>query len=329
MPPATLAQNEARNTGWDCIIVGGGPAGLAAALLLGRARRPVLLLDSGEYRNASAHHLHGFPTRDGCPPALLRATAHEELRAYPTVVTRSGLAVEARQQAGGFAVTVQDQSGQRVLHSRKLLLATGVADEVPGLPGLDAIYGLDAWHCPYCDGYERQDQPLAVYGPPAQGVALALEASGWSGNVVYCSGGDRLEPREHERLSSVGIRVRESPVQTLMLEGGRLRGLRLADGHVITCTALLLAMRFRQRSNLAQQLGCSLTAGGLVQANAAGRTGVEGLYVAGDAASSLHLALIAAAQGSHAAFAANTALLREDLKARRQDAPPSYRAAGD
>jgi thioredoxin reductase len=335
MSASNHRNDDQHNEGWDCIIVGGGPAGLAAALLLGRARRRILLLDSGEYRNARAHKLHGFPTRDGCPPAHLRNTALSELKAYPSITIQQGRALEARQDNDGFVVTalMHDVPGQQTLGCRKLLLATGLEDEVPDIPGLDAIYGLDAWHCPYCDGYERRDQPLAVYGHPKKGLAMALEASGWSENVIYCTGGYPLELPERERLAGLGIEFYESPVHTFVVEDGRLKGIRFDNGVFIARSAILLAIRYRQRSELAQQLGCSLTAAGLVQAEPSGETSIEGLYVAGDAASTLHLALVAAAQGSRAAFEINTALLRQDLEQRRQAQPnvPSTirRAAGE
>jgi len=310
---------------WDAIIVGGGPAGLSAALLLGRARRRVLLCDSGEHRNDRAVAMHGFLTRDGIPPAELRRLAREELRAYPGVTVADRRVTEASRTEPGFTVTLDGEAAP--LRSRRLLLATGMVDELPDLPGLDALWGRDAWHCPYCDGYERRDQPLAVYGKGRLGVKMALEVRSWSHDLVLCTGGSRIDGKDRKRLAGLGVGLREERLVALEQEGGHLRALRFADGSELPRRGLFLAVPQRQRCELAERLGCRLTRQGMIRAGHDGSTEVPGLYVAGDASPHVQLAIVAAAQGSMAAFALNAELLREDLQAEGGGSPTLDAAA--
>jgi thioredoxin reductase len=294
---------------FDAIIVGGGPAGLSAALLLGRARRRVLLVDAGEGRNARSHAIHGFLTREGTPPAEFRRMAREELGRYPSIELREGVVREARRAEHGFTVTVDGN----VLESRALLLATGLADELPGWPGLDAVYGTDVWHCPYCDGYERQDEPMAVHGAGHDAVRLALEVRNWTGDLVACTDGP-LGRADRRRLAALGIGLREERVVRLRVEEGRLRALVFADGSELPRQGLFLAIAQKPRSALAESLGCRLTAAGQVRTDRHGATGIPGLFVAGDAAPGLQMAMVAAAQGSVAAFHLNATLLRQETR---------------
>lgn len=171
----------------DVIIVGGGPAGLNAALVLARCRRNVMLFDDGKPRNAASHAVHGFLSRDGIAPGELRAIARSQLEKYPSVVVDSDRVVDASRNESGFCVTTKDG---RQFRSRKLLLAGGVVDELPIQPGFRELYGIGVFHCPYCDGWEVRDQPIAVYGKgDDKGAGLALEMTIWSDNIVLCSDG--------------------------------------------------------------------------------------------------------------------------------------------
>jgi len=171
---------------YDCIVVGGGPAGLSGALMLGRCRRSVLVFDVGKPRNAAAAGLHNYLTRDGINPGEFIRLAQEEVRRYPTVEFRRTQVVAVERTRSGFTVVGADGSRH---DSRKLLLATGVVDELPEIEGLQELYGTSVHHCPYCDGWEWRDQPLAVYGRGEEGPALALALTVWSPDLVLCTAG--------------------------------------------------------------------------------------------------------------------------------------------
>lgn len=297
---------------FDVIIVGGGPAGLSAALLLGRCRRRVLVCDGGSPRNAAAHALHGFLTREGLAPAELLRIGREQLRPYDTVEFRAVEVVDAAAVDGRFEMILGD--GGR-LCSRKLLLATGVVDQVPAIEGIETLYGRSVFHCPYCDGWEVRDQPLAVYGRGALGRGLALELTAWSHDLVLCTDGPAgLSTDDLGRLSRNSIQVREERIAHLEGRDGVLERVVFTSGEVLRRRALFLGTGQRQRSRLPAKLGCAFTDAGDIQTE--GRceaTNVAGLYVAGDASCAVQLAIVAAAEGAEAAFAINTALLREDL----------------
>jgi thioredoxin reductase len=197
----------------DVLIVGAGPAGLSAALVLGRCRRRVVICDAGHPRNAASLGLHGFLTRDGIDPAEFLHIGREQLRPYETIELRQTEVIDARRLAGGFEVTLSD--GERI-SSRKLLLATGVVDEVPAIAGLAELYGRSVFHCPYCDGWEMRDQSLAVYGCGENGLGLTLELLLWSRDLVLCTDGpSQLSEEERRRLVHHNIGLREERITRL------------------------------------------------------------------------------------------------------------------
>lgn len=296
---------------YDCLVVGAGPAGLSAALMLGRCRRRVLVCDTGEPRNRWAQSMHGFLTRDGIPPTRFLALAREELKPYDTVTLREARVVDATRERGGFLVRCDDGTTYR---ARKLLLATGVVDELPAIDGIDAFYGRSVHHCPYCDGWEWRDQPLASYGQGEAGAALALGLTVWSRDLVLCTDGPaELAERTRARLDALGIRVREERV--LRLEGaeGRLERIVFDEGPPEQRGALFFATGQHQASEMAARLGCRFTDEGAVATGKCEATNVPGLYVCGDASKEAQFVVVAAAEGAEAAMAINKALLQADL----------------
>jgi thioredoxin reductase len=298
-----------RGADYDVIIVGGGPAGLSAALILGRCRRRVLVCDDGNPRNAVSHASHGVFTRDGTHPAELLRLGREQLEPYGAELWNVHVA-DARAVNGGFEVMLEEGA---TLSCRRLLLATGVVDELPRLEGIEPLYGRSVWHCPYCDGWEVRDQPLAAYGWGHEGAELALGLKTWTDDILLFTDGGR-PPSAHEQqiLRHEGIRWCGERIARLEGTEGQLERVVLASGEAIPRRALFFHTHPRQRSLLATQLGCTFTRKGTVKTRKLEDTGVPGLYVAGDASRDVQFVVVAAAEGAKAALAINKSLRIED-----------------
>jgi thioredoxin reductase len=304
---------------YDCVIVGGGPAGLSAALMLGRCRRRVLVCSAGEPRNVRAAALHNYLTRDGIKPLEFLRLAREEIREYPTVEFLETEVTDARRTPEGFTLACIDGS---TLTCRKLLLGTGVVDELPDIDGLKALYGISVHHCPYCDGWEWRDEPVAVYGQGEEGMALALGLTVWTRDLVLCTDGpSRLSAEHLEQLSREDIEIRQDPVIRLEGQRGWLSRIIFADSEPLPRRALFLQTSQHQRSDLARKLGCRFNERGAVATGSCEATDVPGLYVAGDASKEAQFVVVAAAEGAEAGMAINKALLKEDLVQNRNSTP--------
>ena len=297
---------------YDVVIVGAGPAGLSAALVLGRCRRTVLVCDNGHPRNEASHAMHGFLTRDGMPPLEFLRQAREELKPYTTVSLRDVTVTDARCENNRFVTTLE--TGE-IIESRKLLVATGVRDNVPRIDGIDELYGTSVFHCPYCDGWEVRDAPLAVYGKGEKGYGLSLELTAWSSDILLCTDGpSELAERQIARLSRNGIVVVEEPVRRLEGSGGILQRIIFDGREPAARRALFFTTGQQQQSALATSLGCELNDKGTVHTGKYETTHLRGLYVAGDASRAVQWVVVAASEGAEAAFAINTDLIKENLK---------------
>jgi thioredoxin reductase len=270
----------------------------------------VLLCDVGDQRNLRSHALHAYLTRDGVSPLEFLRLARAELGRYGTVECRELEIVEAAREGGGFTLCTAD--GTR-LRTRKLLLATGVVDELPALDGLDPLYGTSVHHCPYCDAWEWRDRPLAAYGEGEAGSGLALSLTFWSPDVLLCTGGAALPDGTAARLRAAGVKIREEPVVRLDGSDGRLDRIVFASGEPARRSALFVVAGQRQGSPLAERLGCRFTEKGTVDTGTCEVTNVPGLFVAGDASKEAQFVAVAAAEGTEAAMAIHKALMKEDL----------------
>ena len=311
---------------YDCIIVGAGPAGLSAALMLGRCRRRVLVCSAGEPRNARAAAAHNYLTRDGIKPLEFLRLAREEIREYPTVEFLETEVSDARRTSEGFTVVCINGT---TLSSRKLLLGTGVVDELPDIDGLKALYGTSVHHCPYCDGWEWRDEPVAVYGQGEEAMAMALGLTVWTRDLVLCTDGpSRLSAEQLEQLSREQIDLRENHIVRLEGQRGWLSRIIFADAEPLPRRALFLLTGQHQRSDLPRKLGCRFTEKGAVATGVCEATDVPGLYVAGDASKEAQFVVVAAAEGAEAGMAINKALLKEDLARNRSSVPSRSRRSG-
>jgi thioredoxin reductase len=303
------------DTNWDCIVVGGGAAGLSAALVLGRARRRTLLVDAGEPSNLPAEGIGGLLGHDGRPPAELYAIGRAELSAYPTIEVRDGT-VEGGERVGG-GIELKLAGGEREL-TRRVILATGMDYRPPDLPGLAQLWGRSVFHCPFCHGWEMRDAALAVLGGGAGGLHRALLLRGWSDDVVLLSDGPaELEPGDLERLSAAGVEVDERPVARLIARDGALAAVEFADGSTRAREGLLVPVTVAQRSSLAAQLGAEPAEPGPVAVDALVvdtmfRSTAAGVSAAGDLSAQLQQVAGAISAGSLAAVGVVQGLMAED-----------------
>jgi thioredoxin reductase len=293
----------------DVAIVGGGPAGLSAALVLARARRHIVLCDEGKPRNHRSSGVNGFLSRDGVDPAELRAIGKQQLLQYPNVVFENERVVDATPRNEGFELIL---AGGSRIECRKLLLATGLQVDLPKIDGLEALYGKGAYDCPYCDGWEVADSEIAIYGKGTSGKNLALELLGWSNKLIlFTNGESELSKCDRKELDKYNITVCEKRLAAVMPAENRGISIHMQDGEVYSRRALFFISEECRASHLISKLGCTLTEKGKVQTKVNECTDVPGLYVAGDASMRVSFAIVAAAEGALAAFAINQEILRE------------------
>ncbi|WP_336775995.1 NAD(P)/FAD-dependent oxidoreductase [Paenibacillus sp. MMO-58] len=299
---------------YDCAIIGGGPAGLNAALVLGRARRHVVLFDDNKPRNAVTRESHGFITRDGVKPDEFRRAAHLDISKYPSVQVVRNKAVDMVKR-GHALFLVQASTGQ-VYQARTIILALGLKEKLPDITGVADYYGSSLFSCPYCDGWELRDQPLAVISEnESHRFSMASTVYNWSKDLIVCTNGvGTFEPKQRAKLLSRGVRIFEQPIASLRGKSGRLQKIVFADGTEVARTGGFVTSDWYLPIRIAEKLGCRLNESGGLAIDDYGKTTVEHVYSAGDAATiSPAQLIVAAAGGSKAAMSVNTALTHMDF----------------
>lgn len=295
---------------YDVVIAGGGPAGLSAALVLGRCLRKVLICDTGKPRNASSDASWGFLTRDGTPPQELLRIAREQLIPYG-VEFRKDEIIDIKRAQDYFIV---DTFSGVQYYSKKILIATGVKDYLPEIPDVQKYYGKSIHHCPYCDGWQVRNQPLVAYGKGTVAIGMSLSLKTWSNNVTLCTdtnGKYRLSAADISKLARNGIKIQTTKIIRLEGKNSQLETIHFKDGTSISCNAIFFSLGFNQHSEVARKLNCEFTSRGVIKTNNSQQTSIPGVYAAGDADRDMQQVVIAAAEGAKAGININKDLQKE------------------
>ncbi len=305
---------------YDVVVVGGGAAGLSGAVALARSRRSVLVVDAGQPRNAPAAGVHNYLGREGARPADLLVDGRAEVASYGGSVVPGVVTAVRREDDGGFRVTLDDG---RELAARRLLVATGLVDELPDLPGLAERWGRDVLHCPYCHGWEVRDQPIGILATGPTAVHQALLFRQLSDDVVFFRHtGPEVPAEQAEQLTALGIPMVDGEVTGIEVVDDRLTGVRLTSGEVVARSAVVVAPRFTARAGLLDALGLAAAdqemggsvVGSAVPADPTGATAVPGVWVAGNISDMSAQVVVSAAAGMRAGAMINADLVAEDAR---------------
>ncbi len=305
------ASNLEDMNSYEVAVIGGGAAGLSAALVLTRARRQVVVVDAGKPRNAPAPHMHGFLSRDGMPPADLLAVSRDEVASYGGTLLGDSVAGITRHANGTFGLLLA--SGEPIV-ARRLVVATGLRDEVVDVAGVTDRWGRDVLHCPYCHGHEVRDQALGVLGGNAMAVQHALLVRQWSNDLVFFPHTTKITEEQHEQLIARAIGVVDGPVAQLRVENDQLIGVEMADGRYVPRAAVFVRPDFVGQNDFLAGLGARIDSNGWPVVDTTGKTSVPGVWAAGNAVNPRAQVITAAGEGSAAAIAINNDLTDEDVR---------------
>jgi thioredoxin reductase len=294
----------------DVAVIGGGAAGLSAALVLARARRTVVVVDAGRPRNAPAAHLHGYLSRDGLPPRELLTLGRDEVLRYGGAVVTATV-TDLTPDDTGFAVRL---AGGRRIAARRLLVTTGLRDELPDIAGLRDRWARDVLHCPYCHGHEVRDRRLGVIGAPPGSIRYAQIVRQWTPDLTYFTTPDTLTPADRTELAARDVTVVEGVIARLVIDDDHLRGVQLTGGRVVPCDALFVPPRFVPNNHLLAGLGCHAGPDGWTTTDGTGRTTVPGVWAAGNVVDPRAQVITAAGAGSAAAIALNADLVEQEVR---------------
>ncbi|MFC4075914.1 NAD(P)/FAD-dependent oxidoreductase [Salinithrix halophila] len=297
---------------WDVVIVGGGPGGLSAGLVLGRSRRKVIIVDGDQPRNIVTREAHGFLTRDGTPPMELRRIAKGQLAKYENVTVMADVVEDVEKEAGRFKTTTR---GGQLLYSKKILFATGVKDELPAIPGFKEVYGTSVFLCPYCDGWEWRDEPLALFGNGDGIFPFTKLVYQWSrALMVFTNGPATIDESEKKELAQRNIPLIESPIAKLQSTDGFLEAIVLDSGESIHRRGGFIELNESQACNIPEKLGVPQHEKGGYKTNQHGQTDIDGLAIIGDAKNNFTGLICAAGEGYEIGTVINHELVEEEWK---------------
>jgi len=296
----------------DCVVIGGGPSGLNASLVLARARKNIILFDEDKPRNAVTHESHGFITRDGIKPSEFKRLAKLDLLKYPNLTMQNQRVAEVKKEKQGFSIYTE--SGE-VYESRKIILATGLKDDIPEIDGIHDFYGTSLFSCPFCDGWELQDRPLVLIADNPNAFHKAKLIFNWSKDLVVCTNGNNIfSDEQKELLANNNIQIIEDEILALQGDKGQLKSIRFINGKEIERQGGFVTIGLKQATTIAESLGCIKQTNGGIETDHFGRTNVEGVYASGDISiSTPSQVIVAASEGTKTAMGVINDLIKEDF----------------
>lgn len=296
----------------DCVVIGGGPSGLNASLVLGRAKKNIIMFDEDNPRNAVTYESHGFITRDGIKPSEFKRIAKEELRKYPSISIQNHRVIAIKKEKQSFIIQTDEGNSY---HSRKVILSTGLKDVLPRIEGINNFFGTSLFNCPFCDGWELKDRALVVISENERAFHMTKMIANWSKDLVVCTNGRIIFTEEQkELLTKKNIKVIGDEIEILQGENGHLQTIKFKNGKEIEREGGFVTTGLEQASSLAQTLGCAINKIGGIETDNFGRTNIQGVYASGDISiTSPAQLIIAASEGSKAAMGVISDLVNEDF----------------